>query len=134
MAELPLSSLSSVSLLDLGAQLEDELATAEATLVRLSDSLRRDSRRLLKPGTKLTISTCSIVGGLFAAPATFGLSLVFTVAGAAVTAWDAIDYRNEAVRTLRVQRQVRELRTDIAIIKAQLDEILRILELRFPRQ
>ena len=79
---IDLDALSDEALLDLGAQLEADLANARVEEAKLLEALQ--GKRLLKPGTKLVIGGSATVAGVIFSPLTFGYSLFAMAAGALI--------------------------------------------------
>lgn len=80
-----LGILSNDALIDLGAQLETELAQAQEQLDFEVGQLGPDQQRLIRPGVKLALTTAVGVAGITLAPITIGWSLALTVISSGVT-------------------------------------------------
>jgi hypothetical protein len=78
-----LDILSNNALIDLGAQLETELAQARLQLDAELSRLVPDRKLLVKPAVRLVMSAALIIAGVTLASLTLNLSLVLTITVAA---------------------------------------------------
>jgi hypothetical protein len=118
------------ALIDLGAQLETELAQAQEQLDFEVGQLGPDQQRLIRPGVKLALNTAVGVAGITLAPVTIGWSLVLTVISSGVTISDALDFRNDVGKVRAARRRIRHIRRLAADIVQELEEIERLLAFR----
>lgn len=121
MPQPELASLTSDQLIDLGAELENQLDELNEEL--LADTGKAKSEALVKPGIKLGINTGLCAAGLALGPISLNLSFSLTTIGAAMTIWDAVDLSRVASLALRARLRNRRLRQRIAVIRTQLREI-----------
>ncbi len=122
-----LEILSDDALIDLGAQLETELAQAQQQLAAEIEQLGPGQQRLVKPGFKLALNTAIGVAGITLAPITIGWSLALTVISSAITISDALDFRNDVGQVRAARRRIRHIRRLSGDIVQELEEIERLL-------
>jgi hypothetical protein len=122
---LTIADLSDETLLALADRLNDDLAPIDAQRRDMLALMARERPRLLKPATKLVLNTACAATSIILAPATMGLSLVVTAIGAAVTAWDGVDFAVDIAKAVRARRRVESLSVQTNYISGQLAEIAR---------
>lgn len=130
MAIADLEILSNDALVDLGAQLETELANAKNRLATHVEQLEDRQKRLTKPGLKLAVNAAVGIAGVSLAPVTFGWSLLLTALGSAVTISDAIDFSGDVARIHAVRREIENLRRLLSEIVSELEDIDALLTRR----
>lgn len=133
-ANTDLEILSNDALIDLGAQLETELADAKTRLETQVEKLEVEQRRLVRPGVKLALSAAAGIGGVSLAPITFGWSLLLTVVSGAVTISDAVDYSGDVLRVRAARHKIKRLRQLSSEIVSELDGIHGLLAKRLDDQ
>jgi hypothetical protein len=134
LANTDLEILSNEALIDLGAQLEADLADTKSRLKELVEPLEAEQKRLVRPGVKLALNAAAGIGGLALAPITFGWSLFLTVVSGAVTISDAIDYSGEVSRVRAARHEIERLRQLLSEIVSELEDIHGLLAKRLDDQ
>lgn len=123
-----ISILSNDALIELGAQLENELTDSQNKVTNILEELERQQGRLIKPGVKLGLNTAGGIFGVAVAPITLGWSLLITIVLSGVTISDTIDFNRDFRKVLLARKKLKTIRTSVNEIKEQLKNIEELLE------
>ena len=124
----PFTTLSDDTLIATGADLETRRFQLSTAIQETLATTGPDTRKLRIAGLKLPINATFGLLGVAGAPVTLGLSLLLTLGGAIMLAWDGVDFARE-LSTLRAARrrhgllraQIIELDTALAVLTTELD-------------
>lgn len=117
--------LSDDLLIDLGAQLENDLNEVRLKPDILVEQLQTKQTGLLKPGVKLSLNTAIGIAGIALAPITLNISLILSIFSGVITVSDAFDFSDDLNRYRTDRGKIRRLRR----LQSEIDRQLRDIEL-----